>query len=296
MTVIEQRIDLHTHTSFSDGTLTPEELVFEAKRIGLAAIAVTDHDTCDGLPRAVSAGRKAGIPVIRGCELSTRTERGEMHILGLWVPENDPSFEKELARLRNFRNERNAKILEKLRALGCDITEEDLALQAKGRAVGRPHIALALLAKGCVKSRAQAFHQYIGEGAKAYVPKETITPDQGCRLLKKVGATVCVAHPMLHKYPMDWLYDTLKRLVSCGLDALEAWHTEHSPQETALCREWALKLGLGLTGGSDFHGANKQGVSLGSGRNNLYIPFSVLTALRERRRACGLPLDDALDE
>ncbi len=289
--MIEQRIDLHTHTSFSDGTLTPTQLVHEARKIGLAAIAVTDHDTCDGLSEAVTAGQKESVHVIRGCELSTRSERGEMHILGFWVPAGDPAFEAELARLRNFRNVRNAKILAKLRALGCDISEEDLALQAKGRAVGRPHIAMALLAKGYVKSRAQAFEEYLGDGAKAYVAKETITPEEGCRFLKNAGATVSLAHPMLHGYSHDWLYDMISRLVSCGLDALEAWHTEHSSAATSLCREWAKKLGLALSGGSDFHGENKPGVFLGSGRKNLYIPLSVLEALREKRRASGLAAD-----
>lgn len=281
-------IDLHTHTLASDGTDSPAALMEKAHAAGLAAVAVTDHDTVAGLDEAEESGRKLGIRVIRGCELSTHTEYGEVHILGLWLPRDIAPLEERLGYLRRKRCERNRGMVEKLRALGMDISLEEVRATATG-SVGRPHIAAVLAAKGYARDVGQAFRDYLGAGGKAYLPKEALAPDVAVRLLAGLGATVCLAHPLLQKYPAPWLEGLVKKLSGYGLAAIEAWHSEHSQADTRLCVEWARRFGLGLSGGSDYHGANKPGIHLGVGRGGLRVPLDVLEKLEARRRARGLP-------
>ncbi|MCR5813407.1 MAG: PHP domain-containing protein [Desulfovibrio sp.] len=282
-----RRIDLHTHTSFSDGTDQPEELVQKARAAGLAAIAVTDHDTCEGLEQAVAAGHALGVQVVRACELSTMTERGEMHILGYWLPRNCAPLEALLTRLRAQRALRNERMLEKLCALGCQVNMEEVRRFAGQGTVGRPHIARALLQHGYVQSLAEAFDRYLASGRPAYVPKQVLSPDEVIPCLVRAGATVSLAHPLLHGYPESWLFATIKRLAGIGLDALEAWHSEHKACDVHICQAWAQALGLDLSGGSDYHGRNKPHVQLGTGRNNLQLPWEILEKLLQRRRAQG---------
>lgn len=281
-------IDLHTHTLASDGTDSPTALMEKARVAGLAAVAVTDHDTVAGLDEAEEAGRALGIRVIRGCELSTHTRYGEAHILGLWLPRDVAPLEERLSHLRRKRCERNRGIVEKLRALGLNISLEEVRATATG-SVGRPHIAAVLAARGYVRDVGQAFREYLGSGGKAYLPKEVLEPEAAVRLLAGLGGTVCLAHPLLQKCPVPWLEGLVKRLSGCGLTAIEAWHSEHSQADTRLCVEWARRFGLGLSGGSDYHGANKPGVHLGVGRGGLRVPLDVLEKLEARRRARGLP-------
>lgn len=281
-------IDLHTHTLASDGTDSPAALVEKAQAAGLAAVAVTDHDTVAGLDEAEAVGRDMSIRVIRGCELSTHTEYGEVHILGLWLPRDVAPLEDQLDYLRRKRCERNRAIVEKLRALGLDISLEEVHAVARG-SVGRPHIATVLTAKGYVRDVAQAFRDYLGFHGKAYLPKEVLEPDVAVKLLAGLGATVSLAHPLLQKYPVPWLEGLVEKLSGYGLTAIEAWHSEHSDADTRLCVEWARRFGLGLSGGSDYHGANKLGIALGVGRGGLRVPLDVLEKLEAQRRARGLP-------
>ncbi|MBQ4567517.1 MAG: PHP domain-containing protein [Desulfovibrio sp.] len=283
-----QYIDLHTHSTASDGTDSPVELVRHAREAGLAAIAVTDHDTLGGLAPACEAAQGDAIRVIRGCELSARTPQGELHILGLWLPEDAPGLEAQLAALRRKRGERNAGMVRKLQELGFDINMEEVSALAKG-SVGRPHIARVMVHKGFVGDEREAFQRYLGTGGKAWLPKEVLSPERAVGLLAGLGATVSLAHPFIHGYPVSWLEGAVRDLIPHGLDAIEVWHSEHDPAQTRLALEWAKRYDLGMTGGSDYHGSNKPGISLGKGRGGLRIPLDVLEKLEARRRAQGRP-------
>lgn len=282
-------IDLHTHSCASDGTDSPAELVAGAAAAGLAAVALTDHDTLSGLDEAETAARRLDIEFIRGCELSTRTEHGEMHILGLWLPRQADVLEKRLADIRHKRDNRNAHILEKLAALGIAISMDELRHEARGESVGRPHIAALLVKKGAVPNMEAAFRDYLGSGGKAYLPKEVLEPEEAVRLMAGLGATVSLAHPCLRPVPPAWLEAFVLRLKDCGLSAVEAYHSEHSDADIRTCVDMARRLGLGLSGGSDYHGRNKPRIRLGAGYGGLRVPQAVLDDLKARRRQQGLP-------
>ncbi|MBQ9536431.1 MAG: PHP domain-containing protein [Desulfovibrionaceae bacterium] len=284
-------IDLHTHSTYSDGTDSPEELLAKAKERGIEALALTDHDTCRGLARAAQAAKEHNIIFVRGCELSTMSERGEFHILGLWIPEECPALKIKLRELRRRRDLRNEQMVERLCAIGLPLTIEDVLACVQGNGtVGRPHIAQAMLNKGYVRTTREAFDKYIGAGCSAYVPKKVFSPEEAVKALVEVQATICLAHPMLHHYPLHWLKQRIAKLVDCGLDTIEVWHTEHSLSDIELCLQWAKEFNIGVSGGSDYHAKRKPGVELGTGHGNLNIPMSVLDALIARRKAKGLPV------
>ena len=275
-------VDLHTHTTASDGTDTPRELVRRAAALKLAAVAITDHDTLSGLDEATAAGREYSVEVIRGCELSTQSCHGEIHLIALWLPERVTELEAALVNLRVQRNERNLGMLQRLSELGLPLDYAEVLAQAHGETVGRPHIALAMQARGYVDSVPEAFARYIGAGAAAYVPRQLPTPEEGVRLLAASGALVSLAHPMLVHCPQEWLEALIRRLKDCGLSAIEAYHSEHSARDERLCVEWAARYDLGLSGGSDYHGRNKKGVGLGRGKGGLRVTVGFLEALRRR--------------
>ncbi|MDR3358104.1 MAG: PHP domain-containing protein [Desulfovibrio sp.] len=285
-------IDLHTHSTASDGSDCPARLVDAARAAGLAAIALTDHDTTAGLNEAEAAGRDSGITVIRGCELSTVVENDtlRMHLLGLWLPRDTGDLQARLQDLRVKRDARNDRIVALLRECGLDISMEDVRGQARGESVCRPHIAAALLAKGYVKTPAEAFRLYLGRQGRAYVPKEVMKDEDAVRMLAGLGATVCLAHPMLDKPPPDKLEALVARLIPQGLSAIEIWHSEHSAEDTRAALDLARRFGLGLSGGSDYHGLNKPGIRPGVGRGNLRVGTDVLENLVRLRRKRGLPV------
>lgn len=280
-------VDLHTHSTASDGTDSPAALVARAHDAGLAAIALTDHDTLGGLEEGEEAARGLGISFIRGCEISTRSDAGEHHILGLWVPREAAPLENWLEAVRQRRNERNAEMVARLRALGFDISLEEVRARAQG-SVGRPHMAALLVEKGYAQDTGEAFRDYLGIKGKAFVPKRVPAPDEAVRVLNEVGATAVLAHPFLNSPAPELVEALTRRLVEHGLDAIEAWHTSHSEAHTRECVDLAARLGLGLSGGSDYHGANKPGIQPGTGYGGLRVPVTVLEALRKRRRARGL--------
>lgn len=282
-------IDLHTHSQASDGTDSPAQLVAGAAAAGLAAVALTDHDTLSGLDEAEAAAQRHGIEFLRGCELSTRTEYGEMHILGLWLPRRADALEQRLADIRHKRDNRNAHILEKLATLGISISMDELRHEARGESVGRPHIAALLVKKGAVPDMETAFREYLGGGGRAYLPKEVLEPEEAVRLMAGLGATVSLAHPCLKPLPPDWLEAFVLRLKACGLSAIEAYHSEHSDAAVRSCVDLARRLDLGLSGGSDYHGRNKPRIRLGHGYGGLRVPLDILEDLKARRRQQGLP-------
>lgn len=281
-------IDLHTHSSASDGTDSPAQLVARAHAAGLAAVAITDHDTLSGLDEGQQAGRELGVEVVRGCEISTGTDLGELHILGLWLPENPLPLMEKLRWLRERRAERNTGIVQKLQDLGYDISMEEVLAAAKGESVGRPHIAEVLLRKGFAKDARQVFREFLGSRGKAYLPKTVLQPDESVQLLASMGATVCLAHPLLWKAPAGWLDTIVARLKEYGLSAIEAYHSEHSEADIRTCLALAKRFDLGVSGGSDYHGSNKPSIRIGQGYGGLRVSSSVLDGLKLRRSAAGL--------
>lgn len=280
-------VDLHTHSNASDGELSPRELVRAAARAGLAAVALTDHDTLDGLEEALEAGREEGIEVVPGCELSVTDASRELHLLGLWVRPGGRELAGMLETLRRDRLERNKIIVEKLTALGIPIEYAEVEGLARGT-VGRPHIAKILVERGVVRDYEAAFRQYLGRQGRAFAPKRQLSLATAAQVLADEGATVALAHPYLLGVNGREFENLLRRYKACGVDSLEAYYTDHSPVRTREYVTLAERLDMGVCGGSDFHGSVKPGIRLGVGKGKLGVPVAVLDALKARRRARGL--------
>lgn len=280
-------IDLHVHTTASDGSLAPAEVVAKAKEIGLKAIAITDHDTTAGLQEGLATGKELDLEVVPGCELSVTTElfQGEVHILGFFLPENPARLDQALEEIIDHRHRRNEIIVDKLAGLGLDISYDEVTAVAGEGSVGRPHIARVLQDKGYVNSIQQAFDRYIGPRGKAYAPKKVLTAEQAIGLLKAEGALAVLAHPYMLGQNMNTLEAFLKELMRFGLDGIEAYYSEHSPQQTRTFALAAERLGLAVSGGSDFHGAPKPNIKLGRGKGRLDVPYALLEALKARHAA-----------
>ncbi len=282
-------VDLHTHSTASDGTCAPAEVVRLAAGAGLRAVALTDHDTVDGLSEARAAA--AGLPIefVPGIELAARNVPRTVDILGLWLPERPERLERALAWLIARRAERNAEMVERLAGLGLPVSLDELLASAEGT-VGRPHIAKLLLDKGCVASLNEAFDRYIGRKGAAYVPKVSFAAEEAVELLKSEGATVILAHPAIYDLPIAEIEALVRRLADRGLDGIEAVYSEHSANKTREYRCLADRFGLAVSGGSDFHGATKPDIRLGVGKGNLRVPGKILDDLKERRVRHGLPV------
>ncbi len=279
-------IDLHTHSTASDGTDTPAQLIHKAARAGLRAVALTDHDTLDGLAEAEAEAIRHGIRFIRGCEFAVNDDEGELHLLGLWMPEPSPRMREALREMQEHRRRRNETMLARLEASGLVITMEEVTALTGRESVGRPHMARAMVARGYVKSVAEAFGKYLGDGAPAFVPRALLSPEEGIALLRDEGAVSVLAHPFLHKdMSVRRLDALLARLAAWGLHALEAYHSVRTARHIRDCLDLAEKHGLGVSGGSDYHGGAKPGITLGAGRGGMRIPLPVLErleAFRER--------------
>jgi predicted metal-dependent phosphoesterase TrpH len=275
------RVDLHTHSQASDGTVSPAELVALAAQGGLAAVALTDHDTLAGLPEARQAGQEHGVEVVSGVELSVADGNRGIHILGLFLSDRPGPLAEALTYLRSRRHDRNRLILEKLAHLGIPVDYEAVTALAQG-AVGRPHIAQAMLSMGAVGSFKEAFTRYLGNRGQAYVPKVKLGFAEGVDLLRAEGALVVLAHPYMLGQSGKELMATVSRYRDMGLDGIEVFYTEHSQAQTLEYLALARRLDLVLSGGSDFHGAAKPGVELGRGHGNLRVDLSILEGLKER--------------
>lgn len=282
-------VDLHTHSLVSDGTDSPADLVKKAAKLRLAAVALTDHDSLAGLDEAEETARALGIDFVRGLEIAVEDDFGELHLLGLWMPRPSARMREALAGMRQRRMSRNQAMLDALKVNGMPLTMEEVRTVSRGEALGRPHIASALVEKGYVTSRKEAFDRYIGWNGSAFVPRVLSSPKEGIRLLRDEGATVALAHPFLSRLmTAERLDDLLSDFRACGLTALEAYHNSHDARQTRLCVDLATRHNLVLTGGSDYHGANKEGITLGVGKGNMRVPTWVLSTLREHRKSKGL--------
>jgi len=286
-----QLIDLHVHSNASDGTFAPAEVVRLAKEGGLKALALTDHDTIDGLAEAVAAGETYGVEVIPGVEVSARCPGGSMHVLGLGIDYTNGHLDERLAVLKRARIERNPQIIAKLNALGVKITLEQVEKISGRGQMGRPHIARALMEAGVVRSIQEAFDIFLRNDGKAYVPKFRFPPQEAIAMIRDVQGVPVLAHPFtLNLGSAFALKNTLTELKALGLAGIEAIYAEHSPEQEALYLRLARELGLLVTGGSDYHGDNKPELTLGKMRGQERLTYRLVTALKDwRRREYGLP-------
>jgi predicted metal-dependent phosphoesterase TrpH len=274
-------IDLHAHTTASDGTLSPTQLVQLAAEKGLQALAVTDHDTLAGLGEAQAAGRDSGVEIVDGIELSVE-HTGRFHLLGYAFDPDNPALNDRLIYIQEFRANRNRKMVEKMREHGLDITWEDVVAESGGDLIARPHMALAMVRKGIVATPQEASDKYLQDGGPVHVPKIKMTDEEAIGLLRGAGGVPVMAHPLQLK--MDgWnaLETELSRLKALGLAGIEVYYSQHSPEETRQLSDMADRLGLLKTGGSDFHGAPKPRVFLGTVTNGGPAPYELLERIKE---------------
>jgi hypothetical protein len=276
-------VDLHTHSSASDGTDRPAVLVRRARDAGLGAIAITDHDTLSGIEEARTAAEAAEIRLIPGVELSVDHAGLKMHLLVYFLEPGGGPLQDRLAGLRAGRDQRNLEMLNKLRALGYEVDEAEVAAQAGGESVGRPHIADALVAQGAFSSRSEAFVELLGDGGTAYVARLRLSVTEAIALATESGAVTAVAHPYTIGGNSDTYPALFAELRDLGLVGLEAYYPEHSPELRRHLAALATDLGLVATGGSDYHGAGKPGLNIGTGFGDLVVPDTALTDLEERR-------------
>ncbi len=267
-------IDLHTHSTCSDGTYRPADLVREAKAAGVTHLALTDHDTVEGVAEAARAAREEGIAFLPGVEISAEFQPGTLHILGYGMDAADERLRRSLSEIQRWRRERNPKIVERLRALGLEVTLEEVAARAGGDLVGRPHFAQTLLDKGYVKSRQEAFDLYLAKGRPAYVDKVRLSAEESIALVRDAGGVAVLAHPLQLKLgDGEALEAFVKSLADRGLQGVECYYRNHTEGEEARFLALAKKYGLLVTGGSDFHGANRPAIRLGTGEGRLRVPM-----------------------
>jgi hypothetical protein len=286
-------IDLHAHTTFSDGSLTPTQLVEEAAALGLTAVAVTDHDTVDGLPEALAAGERLGIRVVPGVEINLEHERITMDMLGYFLagrPNED--LKGQMAELRTYRDERNARIVAKLAELGYPLDLADMAVAAENGAVGRPHIGEAMVRRGYASSISDAFERFLSRGAPAWVDRRRLSLGAALRLLCASGALPVLAHPGILHTDAAGLEHIVRDAARLGMIGIECYYPLHDEETVSRCLALACKYALVPTGGSDYHGTVKPDAHLGVGSAGQPLPDSLLDNLEcraadARRRVAG---------
>ncbi len=285
------QVDLHTHTNKSDGSYAPVELVDYAIQKGLTAVAITDHDTTEGLDEALAYAallRRQGNPsveVIPGIEFSTEYEGKDVHMLGLYLSYDAPSFQKQLDVFVVSRINRNIQMCARLQEAGIDITYEKLLAENPGSVITRAHYASYLQKHGYVKSRPEAFQRYVGDHTRYFVPREKVTPAQAVRLILEAGGVPILAHPPLYHMGSERLDALVASLAKVGLMGIEAIYSTYTNQDERDMRRLADKYGLLLSGGSDFHGDNKPGLDLAVGYGRLFVPETILDAIKAARSA-----------
>lgn len=274
-------IDLHTHSSFSDGSDSPDELFEAAARRRLSAVALTDHDTLDGIHDAQLASETTGVELIPGTELSLDFHKGGMHLIVLWLQPGSGPLQDRLEGLELGRNERNAKIVERLNDLGLAMDLGDVLAQAGEGTVGRPHIAAVMVRRGHVETMEQAFDEYLANGRPAYVSRGRLSPREAIQLARASGGVPVLAHP--HTLAIDNRFemaDLLHELVAYGLIGIECHYGSYPADGRAGMVALAHRFGLLPSGGSDYHGTYKADVALGIGRAGIAVPAGILEDLR----------------
>lgn len=272
-------IDLHVHSNKSDGTLTPSEVAHAAHAAGLSAIALTDHDTVEGVKECAEAGEALDLQVIPGIELSADFHGKEIHILGLNLDLSNPILEATLKSFVEARETRNKQMLKKLQALGFEITETDLGHPEELSIIARPHFARALMNKGYVQSLNEAFEKYITPGKPAYVEKAAPDYKVCIDLIHAVGGKAILAHPYIYKFTNRNPFPMIEELAYNGLDGIEVIYPKHYDPEVHRLTQYCKGHGLIMTGGSDFHGDNKPDIKIGSGYGRTEVPYTILEQL-----------------
>ena len=280
---ITDSIDLHLHTNCSDGTATLEELVAQCAAAGLKAISVTDHDTLGCVDAAPAVAKKHGLTIIPGVEISAKDRGKTVHLLAYFLEGPREELHQKLAFLRQARVERNTKILAKLRELGVDAQEADLLRIAGKATLGRPHIARLLMEKGKVRSIQEAFDRFLVVGGLAYFPKEELPLKEAIELIHRAGGVAAVAHPLRFQWDRPFFEEVVREWISWGLDGLEVFYSSHSDPEVSYLQKLCKRLGLLMTGGSDFHGANKPDIKVRYGFGGLHVPGTLLEPLMQRK-------------
>jgi predicted metal-dependent phosphoesterase TrpH len=259
--------------------MTPAEVVCEAKKAGLAAIALSDHDTIDGIYEAMEEGKKIGVEVVPAIEISVQSKT-ETHILGYYIDPETPELRQMLKEVVDLRIERNHVTCSRLNELGFDITLEEVRALAPNNFVGRAHFARVLMDKGYTQSVKEGFDKYMSVGKYAYCEKQRLTAKDAVELIAKSGGVSFLAHPHLTKLPDDELKAFLVELKGYGLSGLEGYYTDYTPEMQEKYQNLATELGLMISGGTDFHAAMKPHISIGKGLGNMSVPYSVLANIK----------------
>ncbi len=276
---MERLIDLHTHSSCSDGSMTPRELVAHAKENGIAAIALSDHDTVEGVKEAMAEGKRLGVEMIPAIELSVISDT-ETHILGYFIDPDAPALREAMEKIYASRRERNRITCENLVSLGFPVTEEEVQEIAGGTIIGRAHYARLLVNKGLIGSVKEAFDKYLANGRPAYCGKQALTAEEAIELIHAAGGIAFVAHLHLIRLDDEALRAFLTRLKAAGLDGIEGYYTEYTPEMQEKYQAMARELRLILSGGTDFHAKMKPHIAIGRGTGELRIPYSVLENMK----------------
>ncbi len=268
-------IDLHIHSTFSDGRLTPRQILETAAHRRLKAVSVTDHDAVAGTVEALRLSEELGVEVVPGIEISVRYAETEIHLLGYYIDPQSPAIARYIERLAESRLERAQKIVDALRSEGIQIPYEMVLHKANGAPVGRPHIAQVLVEAGYVYSTYEAFQKYLGERRSGDIPKFSLELEKATALIKEAGGLVFWAHPAT----VACADEVLPLLLECGLDGIETIHSKHAPEQQAYFRETARRYGLLESGGSDCHGDRDTGVAIGTPS----VPAVFLQNIKQRR-------------
>ena len=277
-------VDLHLHTTASDGVMSPSEIVRYAKSKGLQAIAITDHDTIEGLEEGLSEGDRIHFEVIPGIEISAEHSPGSMHLLGFFLDIHHFPLIERLEYLQKARAERNPKIVDKLNRLGVEVTYEEVLEASGGGQVGRPHFAQVLINKNYVRTFQEAFERFLKKGAPAYVDKFRFTAKEAIRFINEAKGLAVLAHPnTLNMKGYSELETLIPGLVEEGLKGIEVYYPEHSASEVVLYQTLAARYGLLMTGGTDYHGIEKNGLDIGVGRGEMRLSYSIVEELKAAR-------------
>ena len=281
-------IDLHIHTTASDGTLTPEQVISQAHRLKLRAIAITDHDTVAGSKDALRKGIPSSLGFLTGVEISTTPPSfypgsGSFHLLGYSILLDDPNLNRTLEKLQFARKNRNPAIINRLNELGIPIALEEVRKESSEGQLGRPHIAQLMVKKKVVATIDEAFDKFLGTGKPAYVDKKRVDFDKAIKIIIAAGGVPVLAHPGLLDYKNEnQIDDLIGKLKETGVQGVEVYYSGHTPNETRLYAELARRHDLLMTGGSDFHGAIQPEIEMGSGRGDLSVPYELFEKLNRR--------------
>ncbi len=285
-----KRVDFHMHTTHSDGSYTPAELMRYCKQKKLECVSVTDHDTMSSFEEAEREAKQLGIELVPGVEISAQFDPGTLHILGFFLDRHHPRLKAMFEEIQKARRERNPMIIKKLNDLGIDISMEEVIEAACGsktgkvsdKQIGRPHFAKVLIKKKAVKNHEDAFNKYLAKGRPAYVDKRRVSSQEALTLIREAGGIASVAHPKQMKLNPEALEKEIGKLAQEGLEAIEVYNSCQNPRDNDIFNRIAERFKLVKTGGSDFHGTNKPDVDLAYLGENVHLGYEMVDALRER--------------